>query len=70
MKQKGSSDVKYGSLWKHSDKKVLLWHREAPCMRLFITLIHSVLKMLHVGSTEIRFLQFKAKNCLEGHEEE
>ncbi len=28
MKQKGSSDVK-GSLWKHLDKKVLLWHREA-----------------------------------------
>ncbi len=29
MKQKGSSDVK-GSLWNHLDKKVLLWHREAP----------------------------------------
>ncbi len=28
MKQKGSSDVK-GYLWKHLDKKVLLWHREA-----------------------------------------
>uniref|UniRef100_A0A672LB78 Kinesin motor domain-containing protein n=1 Tax=Sinocyclocheilus grahami TaxID=75366 RepID=A0A672LB78_SINGR len=26
---KGSSDVK-GSLWNHLDKKVLLWHREAP----------------------------------------
>ncbi len=29
MKQKGSSDVK-GSLLNHLDKKVLLWHREAP----------------------------------------
>ncbi len=29
MKQKGSSDVK-GSLWNHLEKKVLLWHREAP----------------------------------------
>ncbi len=29
VKQKGSSDVK-GSLWNHLDKKVLLWHREAP----------------------------------------
>ncbi len=29
MKQKGSSDVK-GSLWNHLDKKVILWHREAP----------------------------------------
>ncbi len=29
VKQKGSSDVK-DSLWKHLDKKVLLWHREAP----------------------------------------
>ncbi len=29
MKQKRSSDVK-GSLWNHLDKKVLLWHREAP----------------------------------------
>ncbi len=26
---KGSSDVK-GSLWNHLDKKVLLWHHEAP----------------------------------------
>uniref|UniRef100_A0A672K661 Si:dkey-238d18.5 n=1 Tax=Sinocyclocheilus grahami TaxID=75366 RepID=A0A672K661_SINGR len=29
VKQKGSSDVK-GSLWNPLDKKVLLWHREAP----------------------------------------
>ncbi len=29
MKQNGSSDVK-ASLWIHLDKKVLLWHREAP----------------------------------------
>ncbi len=29
VKQKGSSDIK-GSLWKNLDKKVLLWHREAP----------------------------------------
>ncbi len=36
MKQKGSSDVK-GSLWNHSDKKVLLWHREAPLfLRVYI----------------------------------
>ncbi len=29
VKQKGSSDVE-ASLWNHLDKKVLLWHREAP----------------------------------------
>ncbi len=29
VKQKGSSDVK-GSFWNHLDKKVLLWHHEAP----------------------------------------
>ncbi len=32
VKQKGSSDVK-GSLWSHLDKKVLLWHREAPLFK-------------------------------------
>ncbi len=36
MKQKGSSDVK-GSLWNHLDKKVILWHREAPLfLRVYI----------------------------------
>ncbi len=29
MKQKGSADVK-SYLWNYLDKKVLLWHREAP----------------------------------------
>jgi len=33
VKQKGSSDIE-GSLWNHLDKKVILWHREAP---LFLT---------------------------------
>ncbi len=43
VKQKGSSDVK-GSLWNYLDKKVLLWHREAP---LFLSVyIVSVNKLL------------------------
>ncbi len=36
VKPKGSSDVK-GSLWNHLDKKVLLWHREAPLfLRVYV----------------------------------
>ncbi len=44
MKQKGSSDVK-GSLWNHLDKKVLLWHCEAP---LFFKSVCGVNKILTV----------------------
>ncbi len=42
MKQKGSAAVK-GSLWNHLDKKVLLWHREAPLfLRVYVN-IHRLL---------------------------
>ncbi len=46
VKQKGSSDVK-GSLWNHLDRKVLLWHHEAPLFlrvyELFIQHVWTVL---------------------------
>ncbi len=39
VKLKCSSDLN-GSLWKDLDKRVLLWHREAPlCLRVYMAYI-------------------------------
>ncbi len=46
VKQKGSSDVKC-SLWNHLEKKVLLWHREAPLsLRVSVYLSSIVLSIV------------------------
>ncbi len=45
MKLKGSSDVK-GSLWNNLDKKVLLWHREAPLFLRVYVLIEVFINLI------------------------
>uniref|UniRef100_A0A673JLE0 Ig-like domain-containing protein n=1 Tax=Sinocyclocheilus rhinocerous TaxID=307959 RepID=A0A673JLE0_9TELE len=51
VKQKGSSDVK-GSLWNHLDKKVLLWHREAPLfLRVYLRLCVSLQTIINYFKT-------------------
>ncbi len=60
MKQKGSSDVK-GSLWNHLDKKVILWHSEAPlffksacCENLADVLLVQLCKIMKCHPTDYK----------------
>ncbi len=75
MKQKGSSDVK-GSLWNHLDKKVLLWHREAPlylrvyCLYFMCILFDFIIRRLDYRSGFLcRFSSWKGAGyvVLMGH---
>ncbi len=59
VKQNGSSDVK-GSLWNNLDKKVLLWHREAP---LFLRVYAVTQKWLYFPYRSTVLLRSRKCQC-------